>query len=64
MTFDVYIVVEPGADRPYVSTHRPTEERVAVLRSVGAEVYVTAVEIPEPGRPPLRFTDTRRSRKL
>lgn len=41
-----YITMQDGADRPYVSSSRPTKERQALLIDQGCELFEVEVDIP------------------
>jgi hypothetical protein len=43
MLLPIYIILVPGADRPYFSHHPPTEYQ----KKEGAKVYLAEVNIPE-----------------
>lgn len=44
-SFDVYVIAIKGADRPYVSTTPPSEERLEVARREGWEVRQVRMEM-------------------
>lgn len=45
MTTTFWVVMAPGADRPYVSSHRPSKERAEQLQAGGCEVFRVEVEL-------------------
>lgn len=46
MIVPVYITMEDGADRPYVSSTPPSKERKDALKKRGAVVYLAEVLVP------------------
>jgi hypothetical protein len=44
MIVNVYILMQPGADRPYVSTHPPSEEFQQA--EPGMKLFVALVDLP------------------
>lgn len=50
MTVEVYVIVDPKGDRPYVSTTRPSDERIRSLEEQGCEVWTADVLIPTTSR--------------
>ena len=47
MIVEIYITVEEGGDRPYVSTTPPTEARADALRARGVRLYRAKVYLPD-----------------
>lgn len=46
MWVSFWVVLEPGADRPYVSTSPPSPERAAALRARGCCIEQVVAEFP------------------
>jgi hypothetical protein len=46
VTFEIYVVIDPKGDRPYVSTTPPTRERVAALVEQGCRVFSLTAILP------------------
>lgn len=46
MVVNLWIIMSPSADRPYVSTTPPTPERYKELRAKGCKVYRADVLVP------------------
>lgn len=42
--FDVYVVIAPDGDRPYVSTTPPSAERLKIAEEKGWRVYVATFD--------------------
>lgn len=47
MIVKAYLVMQDGADRPYISTSRPTKERQEMLTEQGCELFIVDIELPE-----------------
>lgn len=47
MRLSIYVIVAPSADRPYVSTTPPSEERATRLRENGSKIFRVDVDLPE-----------------
>lgn len=47
MIVPIYIIMEPGADRPYFSHDPPTEYMLGAHKKEGVKVYVVEANIPE-----------------
>lgn len=47
MKLSIYVIVDPSADRPYVSTTPPSVERAAGLRQRGSKIFRVDVDLPE-----------------
>ena len=48
MIVQIWIIIDPKGDRPYVSTAAPTAERREALKSQGCEIYLANIVLPEP----------------
>lgn len=46
MVVHLWIVTEPGFERPCVSTHCPSGDRIDLIRARGGEVYEARIFLP------------------